>query len=302
MTADSAAKSTREPVPGRSDRADLGVPAPTILSICDQLLGEAGRRQHVFAWLRAPDGGADEWLAVDAYYPRARLVVMCRSRPGPHDSLYRELVPAHGLGLLTLDPVVLGNDRQAVQEALAAKFFDLEHVRRERVHRARPPKTAARPAPPPAAAAATGRPPHPRESAESTDSAGPAWTPVRVERTPVPRGFVQGFGVLAGLAFAALLILEVYIGTIVVAFGAGRLVLGLAIVLEALSRTLGTVAAERAGRRGWACACAIGGAVVVAWVTLLRRRDRIDVEPAPLAGLLALLAGAVAIVGFLIGS
>lgn len=274
MTADSPANGTREPVRGRGDRAELGLPAPTILSICDQLLGEAGRRHHMFAWLRAPGAGADEWLAVDAYYPRARLVVMCRSRPGPHDSRYRELVPAHGLGLLTLDPAVLGNDRQAVQEELASKFFDLEHLPRERVRRARSPKPAAR----------------------------PAWTPVKVERTPVPRGFVQGFGVLAGLAFAVLLIVEVYVGVIVVALGAGRLVLGLAILLEALSRALGTVAAERAGQRGWACACAIGGAVVVAWVALLRRRDRIDVEPAPLAGLLALLAGAVAIVGFVIGS
>ncbi len=280
MTADSPAKGTREPVPGRSDRAELGLPAPTILSICDQLLGEVGRRDHMFAWLRAPGAGADEWLAVDAYYPRARVVVMCRTRPGPQDSLYRELVLAHGLGLLTLDPVVLGNDGQAVQEALADKFFDLEHVPRERAPRAKTPR--ARP--------------------DATDAPAPAWTPVKVERTPVPRGFVQGLGVLAGLAFAALLIVEVYVGVIVVAFGAGRLVLGLAILLEALSRTLGTVAAERAGQRGWACACAIGGALVVAWVALLRRPGRIDVEPAPLAGLLALLAGAVAIVGFLIGS
>ncbi len=138
MTADSPANGTREPVRGRSDRAEPGLPAPTILSICDQLLGEAGRRDHMFAWLRAPGAGADEWLAVDAYYPRARLVVMCRSRPGPHDSLYRELVPAHGLGLLTLDPAVLGNDRQAVQETLAGKFFDLEHLPRERGRRDSP--------------------------------------------------------------------------------------------------------------------------------------------------------------------
>jgi hypothetical protein len=291
MTADSPAESTREPVPGRSDRAELGLPAPTILSMCDHLLAEAGRRHHMFAWLRAPGAGADEWLAVDAYYPRARLVVICRSGPGPHDSLYRELVPAHGLGLLTLDPAVLGNDRQAVQEALAAKFFDLEHVPREGARPARRPKTAARPAPA-----------SPPETTQSTDSPAPAWTPVKVERTPVPRGLVQGFGMLAGLAFTALLIVELYVAVIVVAFGDGRLVLGLAILLEGLSRALGTAAAERAGQRGWACACAIGGAPVVAWVALLRRPGRIEVEPAPLAGLLAVLAGLVAIVGLVIGS
>ena len=125
MTADSPAQTTREPVPGRSDRAALGLPAPTILSMCDSLLGEAGRRHHMFTWLRAPGAGAGEWLAVDAYYPRARLVVICRSGPGPHDSLYRELIPAHGLGLLTLDPAALGSDREAVEASLARKFLDL---------------------------------------------------------------------------------------------------------------------------------------------------------------------------------
>lgn len=294
MPADSPAKTTREPVPGRGDRAELGLPAPTILSMCDQLLGEVGRRHHMFAWLRAPGAGADEWLAVDSYYPRARLVVICRARPEPHDSLYRELVPAHGLGLLTLDPAVLGNDRDDVKKTLATKFFELEHVAREGA--AAPGGPRAPRAPHTAPRRAPGVP------AEPTASPTPAWTPVKVERTPVPRGFVQGFGVLAGLAFTALLIVEVYLGVFVVAFNGGRLVLGLAILLEALSRALGTAAAERAGRRGWAFACAIGGAVVVAWVALVPREGRIDVEPAPLAGLLALLAGAVAVLALVIGS
>jgi hypothetical protein len=274
MTADSPAQSTREPVPGRSDRAELGLPAPTILSMCDHLLGEVGRRHHMFAWLRAPGAGAGEWLAVDAYYPRARLVVMCRSSPGPHDALYRELVPAHGLGLLTLDPPALGNDREAVRATLAAKFFDRERLPRDR--EARTAKTAAPPT--------------------------PEWTPVKVEHTPVPRGLVQALGVLAGLAFAALLIAEIYLAVIVVAFHAGRLVLGLAILIEALSRVGGTVAAERAGQRGWAFACAIVGAPIVAWVALAPRSDRITTEPAPLAGLLAVLAGVVALVGLLTGT
>jgi len=292
MTADSPAQSTREPVPGRGDRAALGLPAPTILSLCDGLLGEAGRRHHMFAWLRAPGAGTGDWLAVDAYYPRARLVVICRSGSGPHDSLFREQIPAHGLGLLMLDPAVLGSDREAVKASLAAKFFDLEHVQRRRQ---RPPRAPAdRPRP------AAEREPGSRQAADRSAPA-PEWTPVRVERTPVPRGFVQGLGILAGLAFAALLIGELYLGVIKVAFGDGRLLLGLAIVLELLSRALGTVAAERAEQRGWACACAIVGAPVVAWVTLFRR-PRIDVEPAPLAGLLALLAGAVAVLALLIGS
>lgn len=282
MTADSPAQTTREPVPGRSDRAALGLPAPTILSMCDSLLGEAGRRHHMFTWLRAPGAGAGEWLAVDAYYPRARLVVICRSGPGPHDSLYRELIPAHGLGLLTLDPAALGTDREAVEASLAKKFLDLSgDVARGRSR--------------PSATRAAAR------NAPARNAPAPEWTPIKVEHTPVARGFVQALGILAGLAFAALLILELYLGVIKVAFDDHRLLLGLAIVLELLSRALGTVAAERAERRGWACACAIVGAPVVAWVMLLRR-PRIDVEPAPLAGLLALLAGAVAVLALVIGS
>ena len=292
MTADSPAQTTREPVPGRSDRAALGLPAPTILSMCDSLLGEAGRRHHMFTWLRAPGAGAGEWLAVDAYYPRARLVVICRSGPGPHDSLYRELIPAHGLGLLTLDPAALGSDREAVEASLARKFLDLSgDVARGR---SRPSATRAAARNAPARNA-------PARNAPARNAPAPEWTPIKVEHTPVARGFVQALGILAGLAFAALLILELYLGVIKVAFDDHRLLLGLAIVLELLSRALGTVAAERAQRRGWACACAIVGAPVVAWAMLLRR-PRIDVEPAPLAGLLALLAGAVAVLALVIGS
>ena len=261
--------------------------------MCDHLLGEAGRRHHMFTWLRAPDAGTGEWLAVDAYYPRSRLVVMCRARPGPHDALYRELVPAHGLGLLTLDPTVLGNDREAVRRTLAAKFADLEQAPRT----GRTADTADRPA----------QRERPRQTAvqaaaDAADHPAPEWTPVKVERTSVPRGLVQAVGVLAGLAFAALLIAELYLGVIKVAFGDGRLVLGLAILLEALSRTLGTVAAERAGRRGWACTSAIVGAPVVAWAALAPRPGRIEAEPAPLAGRLAVLAGVIALAGVITGT
>jgi len=309
MTADSPAQTTREPVPGRSDRAELGLPAPTILSMCDQLLGEVGRRHHMFTWLRAPTAETGDWLAVDSYYPRARLVVMCRSRPGQYDALYRELVPAHGLGLLTLDPAALGNDREAVRETLAAKFSDLEQQPRGAARTAR---TAGRPAPPSPARKTTPEPPRerpaetrretPGENPGATERPRPQWTPVKVERTAVPRGFVQALGVLAGLAFAALLIAEIYLAVIVVALRAGKLVLGLAILIEALSRVGGTIAAERAGRRGWACACAIVGAPIVAWIALVPRPGRITTEPAPLAGLLAVLAGTVALVGLITGT
>jgi hypothetical protein len=275
MTVDRLPEGLREG--SNSDREGADFEAAAILSMCDRLLGEVGRRSHMFGWLRAPGSGAADrrhWLAVDAYYPRSRLVVMYRPSLGPHEALYRERIPAHGLGLLTLDPVALGDDPQAVEAALARKFLDLEHVPR------RPPESKPEP---------------------SRDSS-PQWTRVSVERTPVPAAVEQGLGVVAGLALTVILVAELCLAVVVVGLQAGRPVLGPAIALEACSRGLGTVAAERAGERGWASACAIGGSPVVAWFALAPGEGRAHAEPAPLAGLLALLAGVVALVALLIGS
>jgi hypothetical protein len=266
-------------VPEEETGMERRLPAPTILAMCDRLLGEVGRRRHMFAWLRVPESAADEWLPVDAYYPRARLVVMCHPAPGPHDGLYRELVPAHGLGLLTLNPVVLGDDAAAVEAALAARIFDLEHIPRPAPAQARP-----------AAPVPAGDPP------------APSWTPVKVERMAVAPALEQGVGLLVGLALAVVLIAEIYLGVVLAAFGAGRVMLGLAIALEACSRALGTVAAARAGERMWACGCAIGGAPIVVWFAFLRRSGRVEVEPAPLAGFLAGLAALIAVLALLLGT
>ena len=68
--------------PGTIEEASsdaLGTPA--ILALCDRAIGEVGRRKHVFTWLRAPGSMAGEWLAVDAYYPGHRLVVLVRDQP-----------------------------------------------------------------------------------------------------------------------------------------------------------------------------------------------------------------------------
>ena len=334
MTAHHPADTLREPVPGRSEPDERGLPDSTILSMCDELLGEVGRRDHIFHWLRASGADIDEWLPVDAYYPRARLVVICRSDLGEHDSVFRELVPAHGLGLMRLHPATLGTDQDAVREALVAKIFDLEHGPRGRARPERAPgervrglrargervrgeraRSKADPEQRPAQKAGPEQRPARKAGPEQRpkNMAGPEkraekrlpepdWSPVKVEHTPVPRGYVHGAGVLAGLALAAVLIAELYLGVIVVAFHDSRLLLGLAIALEACSRMLGTVAAERAGQRGWAFACAIVGAPAVAWFALLRPSGRMEVEPAPLAGLLAALAIAVAVIGILIGS
>jgi hypothetical protein len=121
---------------------------PAILSLCDRVLGEIGRRSHLFAWLRAPGSGAQEWLAVDAYYPCNRLVVVCREERSADDDLYAELVPAHGLRLLRLVPSELGlddadalADPQAAEEAVRGMIALLELppgrlARSEREHEA----------------------------------------------------------------------------------------------------------------------------------------------------------------------
>lgn len=81
-----------------------------ILDLCDRILGEPGRRRHLFAWLRAPGAGPEDWLAVDAYYPTHRLVVVWHEQPSPHDAVYAREVPAHGLRLVEVSPAALGGD------------------------------------------------------------------------------------------------------------------------------------------------------------------------------------------------
>lgn len=279
MTAEHLAEDVRSTVQ-ETDGERRGIPAPTILAMCDRLIGEVGRRRHMFSWLRVPGSAAEEWLAVDAYYPRARLVVVCRTAPGAHDELYREQIPAHGLGLLTLDPSLMGDDEAAVEAALAARIFDLEHVPR------------------PAAVKAS---PAPRAPAADPPGPSPSWSPVKVERTAVAPAVEQGLGLVVGLALSAILIVEVYLGVVEVAFSAGRVMLGFAIALEACSRAIGSVAAARSGARGWACLCAIGGAPFVAWFAFRGRSGWAEVESAPLAGLLAGLAVLLILLALLLG-
>jgi hypothetical protein len=304
MTPERLAERTREPEID-TDRKPGVLAASSILAMCDRLLDEVGRRRHMFAWLRVPGAGAGEWLAVDAYYPRARLVVMCRPAGDAHDALYRELIPTHGLGLLMLDPAVLGDDPAAVEAAVAAKLFDLEHVPRGQAAAAerRPPQRAE-----PRRGAGSGRSAEPQTSAEPRHRAkarseplAPEWTPVKVERMAVAPVLEQGVGLVLGLALACVLIAEMYLDVVYV-FGPGRIVLAFAIALEACSRALGAVAAVRAGERAWAFACALGGSPVVAWFALLRRSDGAEVEPAPLAGMLAGLAAVLAVLALLIGT
>src|SRR5436305_8903798 len=102
------------------------LPAATLLDLCDRQLKEVGRRRHLFAWLRPPGPGTQDWLVVDAYYPGNRLAVIYREQPAEHDEIYRELIPAHGLRLLEVVPAELGTDPEAATRALAEMIGRLD--------------------------------------------------------------------------------------------------------------------------------------------------------------------------------
>jgi hypothetical protein len=76
------------------------------------------------------------------------------------------------------------------------------------------------------------------------------------------------------------------------------------LALDASARALGTVAACQAGSPGWAWACALGGSPLVVSFASLQSDGPVDVDPAPLAGVVAtgavfvlFVAGAVAALG-----
>ena len=75
----------------------------------------------------------------------------------------------------------------------------------------------------------------------------PEWTPVKVERMAVAPAVEQGVGMVLGLALAVALIAEMYLDVVYV-FGAGRVLLGFAIALEACSRALGLRGSRRCSR------------------------------------------------------
>jgi hypothetical protein len=314
-----------------------------VLVACDRAMNEIGRRSHLFAWLRAPDAGAEEWLPVDAYYPGNRLVVVCGDDPDPYDHLYDELVPAHGLRLLRLRPADLGGDpadvawrierqiatlglppprrvpapatmpvarreddgpsesvvsralsalaqpsapteppprrvgqSQAAAAERAARFVaahKAELVRSSQSAAARRPARRPPPAPRPRPAPAAGTP-RPRPASQRRDQAAGA----------------QTLGVMVGLALIGVLIVEIYFGVDRWAIAGGHVLLAFGLSLDACARALGTLAAERAGAPDWTWGCVFGGSPVVAGFALFQSTGSVKVEPAPLAGLISLLA------------
>lgn len=231
---------------------------PEVLDLTDRILAERGRRSHLFAWLKRPDGGPVDWLAVDAYYPDNRLVVVCRDPAGPYRELFSRQIPAHGLRLLELDPGELAGGREATRRALERRIANL--------------------GPPPA---------RPLAAPVSSSSQVPA-----APKRHIPRraGQLQLTGMLAGLALAAVLVAEVYAGVARAGFDSGNLLLAFGLALDACSRGLGTIAAGREGASEWAWWCLLGGSPVVSWFALFQDGGPVRTEPAPLAGLIGMLA------------
>jgi hypothetical protein len=295
------------------------LPAEEIVSICDDLLGEVGRRNHLFSWLRS---GPGEWLPVDAYYPAHRLVVVYERR----SELYGQLVPARGLQLLELDRDQLPKERAGAQAMLERRLGGLAPVaepprptpQRERSPRESPVAQAVaaivQPVVPPlpvrrpsesraaAAARATRRLRARRELERPLPSLPPRIPRPRPEpvipgpRTSERRGGLGAPSLLLGAALAAALTVETYLAIAAIAVDRGQVLLAAGIVLDGCSRALGTVAATKLGQHGWAWACLAIGSPAVAAFTLFRTGGPVTVDPGPLGGLLALVAmGAVAL-------
>lgn len=255
------------------------------LTACDALLGEVGRRGHMFAWLRAPE--QDGWLPVDAYYPGNRVVVMCRAEPQPHDELFRRDVPEHGLRLLELGARELDGTAQG-RERIARLVGALG----TRAAPAQPPSRLR--SDPAAHGGAVSK--HEGLTGSLLASLAPraATAPVRSRRSSGPRavsaeggGALVGGGIFVGVVLALALFAESY-GT-VLALGASELLLAFGLALDVIARALGAVAAARARQVAWLWACVVLGSPAVATFVLHPGPEPLA-EPAPLAGLLSLPA------------
>jgi hypothetical protein len=264
-----------------------------VLAECDRLMGEVGRRHHLFSWLRRPEGGTDSWLEVDAYYPAQRLIVLCRAGSGEFAEVYRELVPRHGLRLLELDPAELSGDlRTELRDRLAALTPPSEG-----------PRSVATSLPAPATAAGRLGATSPRVAdrhAEKEATRRTGTVPARhLAAATHPRPATPATGLLIGLGLAAACGIEFYLG-IAQALDRGHWLLAFGLALDLGARAIGTIVAARSGETAWAWACVIVGSPAVAACSLPDHAP-VRTDPAPLAGVLGLLGIGFVVLGLVIG-
>ena len=323
MTVDGRAQEGMPDLAGGSSTAIVeaaGGPMPVgiALDLCDRLLGEIGRRQHRFSWLRPPGTGIEDCLVCDAYYPGHRLVAICRHGDAELDALYAEQVPGHGLQLLVITLSELGMDRLSASEALVRQIGALGPL----PDRPRGPEVIERPQRPRApgdgplprlgasfARASAPLPTRPRRgeparaAAERVISQRAAAERVISQRQSTPE-HEQRFGMLIGLALALVVAAEALVLVAVVALGGGHPLLAFGFALDACARALGTITAAREAEHGWAWSCMILGSPAVVSFVLLGPDGAVDTEPGPFAGVVSVLAigtVGIAVLGALIG-
>jgi hypothetical protein len=96
---------------------------------------------------------------------------------------------------------------------------------------------------------------------------------------------------MLGLTLIVVAFVEVFVGVTETGLDKGHVLIAFALAMDACARALGTIAAARAGEREWAWSCALGGSPFVAAFALFQPEGPVKADPAPLAGLLSLLAG-----------
>ena len=303
---------------GGSDARSGAASRDAILDLCDRLLDEVGRRQHLFSWLRAPGAGTEEWLAVDAYYPARRLVVLCNDADGENAGLFDELIPAHGLGLLRVELDALGPDpEEAVSAQIAAlelaprEIYDLSvgaptvrvspmaRVGESLMQATAPPVRPRVRLTPRGSAAGGARAAGAAGAAGATGAAGAVGARGAGIRGSRDASLALGVGV--GIVLAIVVTVELYLGVGEIALGGDHWLLAFGFALDIVARVLGLVAGERAGRLDWALWSVVGGSPVVAGFTLFRQEGRMTTEPGPIAGLISVLA-MTAVVLWIVGS
>jgi len=267
----------------------------------------AGRAPSAAAPPPAPPGGQD---FVAAPFPFARTAL-------PIEPVLGSLVVEHERELKRQRV----GQRQAEAAARAARFVEARTARSG-------PQTGVQPRPrptPPAGPAApnTGRVPAILTYAglASSHDPGPHASPAssaraqaieralahgrslpdparRAAPAPAPTTMDADEVTLAAI-MAVILMVELFFG-VVLAFGGGPSVLGLGLVLDAAARTLGTIAASRAGKEwglGWRWLCGLVGSPAVVVFAFQKDGSRPATDLAPLAGPLAVIAVVVLVIG-----
>ena len=309
--------------------------ASAILVACDRVLGEIGRRDHMFGWLRVPDADPPRWLSVDAYYPGNRLIVLCGPQPDEVARLCAEVAPTHGLRVLELSLQELDDDSVGLDAALERRVAELAPVVRpsgelnERDSGARAASLLPQPVTPPvarrrvgdsrAAAAARGarfvathEPPAAVEVIDRHPAGGvprpappPARRPSPARRSVIARGpppasqHLKAPDLVIGLALIPVLCLELYYGVARFALGGGHVLLAFGLALDCCARVLGTVAARRARKSDWMWSCALIGSPAVAMFALYGGDGEPPPEPGILAGWVSLCACAAVVIAVL---